>query len=104
MSAFHPRPISRRRWLEASLTAGGCGLSLAQVLQLQAASNGPKPDTAVIQVWLGGGPSQFETFDPKPEAPREIRGPYAPIATKLPGVQVCEKLPLTAQLLDRCSL
>lgn len=98
--------LSRRRWLHASLMAGGCGLSLADVLRLQAASspNGSKPRTAVIQIWLGGGPSQFETFDPKPEAPREIRGPYESIASALPGVSVCEKLPLTAKLLDRCAL
>ncbi len=86
--------------------AGGCGLSLADVLRLQAASSAgrSRADTAVIQVWLGGGPSQFETFDPKPDAPREIRGPYQPIASKLPGALVCEKLPLTAQLMDRCAL
>ena len=97
--------VTRRRWLQASLIAGGCGLSLPDVLRLQAASNpGTKPDTAVIQVWLGGGPSQFETFDPKPDAPREIRGPFAAIESKLPGALVCEKLPLTATILDRCAV
>ena len=52
------------------------------------------PDTAVIQIWLGGGPSQFETFDPKPLAPVEIRGPYRAIPSKLPGALVCEMMPL----------
>jgi len=99
---------SRRRFLQTTLLAGGCGLSLSDVRRLQAAARTPgsatSPDTAVIQIWLGGGPSQFETFDPKPEAPREIRGPFQPISTRLPGVTVCEKLPLTAQLLDRCAI
>jgi hypothetical protein len=62
------------------------------------------PDTAVIQVWLGGGPSQFETFDPKPEAPPEIRGPYKAISSKLPGALVCEMLPLTAAVLDKTAI
>ncbi|MFN0195501.1 MAG: DUF1501 domain-containing protein [Planctomycetaceae bacterium] len=99
--------LSRRRFLDVALLAGGCGLSLGDVLRLQAEtspSGGAKSDTAVIQLWLGGGPSQFETFDPKPEAPAEIRGPYSSIQSSLPGIQVCEKLPLTAQLMDRCSL
>lgn len=72
-------PRSRRHFLQASLTAGGVGLALEDILQLQAQAESrgqSTPDTSVIQVWLGGGPSQFETFDPKPEAPAEIRGPY----------------------------
>src|SRR3954471_9209750 len=104
---FQGRRISRRRFLETSLLAGGCGLSLADVLRLRAearAVGGASSDTGVIQVWLGGGPSQFETFDPKPDAPVAIRGPFASISSRLPGVRVCEKLPLTAQLLDRCAL
>ena len=99
---------SRRRWLQATLTAGGCGLSLSDVLRLRAESEAPgtaqRRDTSVIQIWLGGGPSQFETFDPKPQAPVEIRGPFQPISSSLPGIGICEKLPLTAQLLHRCAL
>ncbi|MDE0735825.1 MAG: DUF1501 domain-containing protein, partial [Pirellulaceae bacterium] len=85
--------LSRRRFSQAALLAGGTGLSLQQVLQLQAASSEPAKDTAVIQIWLGGGHSQFETFDPKPNAPEEIRGPYQAIPTRLPGISFCEKLP-----------
>ncbi len=99
--------MSRRRALQVSLMAGGCGLSLADVLRLQAASSDAgtaQTDTAVIQVWLGGGPSQFETLDPKPDAPPEIRGPFGVIQSRLPGCVIGEKLPLTAQLLDRCAL
>ena len=96
--------LSRRQFSQTALLAGGTGLSLQQVLQLQAANSEPAKDTAVIQVWLGGGHSQFETFDPKPNAPAEIRGPYQAIPTRLPGISFCEKLPLTAQVIDRAAI
>lgn len=98
---------SRRRFLTASLLAGGAGLGLPDILRLRAAaadSGREVPDTSVIQIWLGGGPSQFETFDPKPEAPVEIRGPYGAIPSKLPGALVCDMLPLTAGVLDRTAI
>src|SRR5262249_13310136 len=93
-----PRNVSRRRFLAATLRAGGAGLALGDILRLRARAAGQgaaPPDTSVIQIWLGGGPSQFETFDPKPGAPTEIRGPYSPIQSKLPGALVSEKFPLT---------
>ena len=99
--------VSRRKFMMSTLKAGGAGLALGDILRMQArgAEQGPvKPDTAVIQIWLGGGPSQFETFDPKPLAPIEIRGPYGAIQTKLPGVQVCDMLPLTSQVIDRATI
>ena len=61
-------------------------------------------DTAVIQYWLNGAASHFETFDPKPDAPDDIRGPFQPIATNLPGVHICESLPLHAQMLDKMTI
>ena len=100
-------PLPRRRFLQAILSAGGAGLSLTDILRQQAfaESIGKSPaDTAVIQIWLGGGPSQFETFDPKPEAPAEIRGPYSAIQTKLPGILFCETMPRTATVLDRAAI
>ena len=102
-----PRNISRRRFLSASLCAGGAGLALEDLLRLQslAAEQGRAvPDTSIIQVWLGGGPSQFETFDPKPLAPVEIRGPYRAIPSKLPGALMCEMMPLTAGVLDKTAI
>ena len=99
--------LSRRRFLSATLRAGGAGLALGEILRLRAlaADQGqPAPDTSVIQIWLGGGPSQFETFDPKPLAPSEIRGPYSAIQSKLPGALVCETFPLTAAVLDKTAL
>jgi len=108
MMATKPKQtISRRRFLSASLRTGGAGLGLDQILRLRslAAEQGQDaPDTAVIQVWLGGGPSQFETFDPKPLAPVEIRGPYGAIASKLPGAQICDMMPLTAAVLDKTAI
>ena len=96
----------RRRFLTSTLLAGSAGLSLSDICRLRAEQPSPDghSDTAVIQVWLGGGPSQFETLDPKPNAPIEFRGPYSAIQTKLPGVLACEKLPLTAQVLDRAAV
>lgn len=99
--------MSRRRFLSASLLSGGAGLALGDILRLRslAAEQGQAaPDTAVIQIWLGGGPSQFETLDPKPLAPMEIRGPYKAISSKLPGAPVCEMLPLTAGMLDKTAI
>ena len=101
------RDISRRRFLSASLSAGGAGLALSDLLRLQslAAEQGRDvPDTSIIQIWLGGGPSQFETFDPKPLAPVEIRGPYRAISSKLPGALMCEMMPLTAGVLDKTAI
>src|SRR5262245_48276507 len=54
-----------------------------------------------IVLWMTGGPSQHETWDPKPDAPTEVRGPFGCIATSVPGVRVGELMPRTARLLDR---
>lgn len=94
--------LCRRRFL-----SGMGGLSLPVVLQTRAAaaeSGGVPADTAVIQYWLNGAASHFETYDPKPNAPAEVRGPFNPISTNVPGVQICESLPLHAQIMDRVTL
>ena len=85
--------------------AGGVGLPLSQILRMQAAaSDRDKDDTAIIQIWLGGGPSQFETFDPKPQAAVDIRGPYGTIGTVHPGIRFCETMPRTATVMDKATL
>jgi hypothetical protein len=102
-----PPGMTRRRFVQSTLLAGGLGLGLGDLLRLRAQSTPAglrQPDTAVIQVWLGGGPSQFETFDPKPDAPAEFRGPYHPIRTRLPGVLFCETLPKLAALADSAAI
>ncbi|MBM4004657.1 MAG: DUF1501 domain-containing protein [Planctomycetes bacterium] len=60
--------------------------------------------TSVVFIFQSGGPSQFETFDPKPDCPSEIRGEYGTIATRLAGIRFCEYLPRLADRLDRFSL
>ncbi|MDB5340402.1 MAG: hypothetical protein JWN70_6021 [Planctomycetaceae bacterium] len=100
-----PGKMSRRGFLQAGFLGIG-GLSLANLLELKAKSS-VKPvqsDTAVILLWCGGGPSQLETYDMKPEAPSEIRGPMRPIKTNVSGIDVCELLPLHAQMADKFSL
>jgi hypothetical protein len=107
LEAVVSKSYTRRGLLKCSLLAGGTGLALGDVLRLRAEAASPSkqnPDTAVIQIWLGGGPSQFETFDPKPDAPAEFRGPYAAISTKFPGIQFCEKMPKTAQVIDQAAI
>ncbi len=97
---------SRRSFLRAGFLGLG-GLSLADVLRLRAdAESGTRvqPNRAVIFVELAGGPSQFETYDPKPNAPVEYRGPFATIGTSVPGVQFCELMPEQATLLDKLTV
>lgn len=99
--------LSRRWLLQSGMSAIG-GLSLAQMMGLQAASGvstSPNADRkAVILFWLSGGPSQLDMWDPKPDAPLEIRGPYGSIPTKLPGIRFCEHLPLQASIADKLSI
>lgn len=111
-SPFQPAPrdlirVGSRRWFLQTGLAGVGGLSLAQVLAAQEAAKsqgaGKTDKKAVILFWLSGGPSQIDMWDPKPGAPTEIRGPYSPIATKLPGVQLSEHLPLQASIADKLS-
>ncbi|MCP4506382.1 MAG: DUF1501 domain-containing protein, partial [Fuerstiella sp.] len=98
---------SRRWFLQSGLSALG-GLSLSQLMSLQAAAgantapgSGKK---SVILFWLSGGPSHIDMWDPKPDAPSEIRGPYATIPTKVPGVNFSEHLPLQASIADKLSI
>src|SRR4029453_16049451 len=93
-------PISRRTFLRAGALALG-GLTLPDLLT---AADGRSPDTSVILFWMWGGPSHLETYDLKPDAPSEYRGPYRPIRTTAPGLDVCELLPLHAKVGHRISL
>jgi hypothetical protein len=68
------------------------------------AEHAPRDDRAIILLMLVGGPSQFETFDPKPDAPDEIRGPFGSVATSVPGIRVSEHLPRLARRMDRLTL
>lgn len=98
------------RHRRALLKGGILSLSLPGVLDvvksrtLAASAARDLSDTAVIFVTLGGGPSQFETYDPKPEAPLEYRGSCSPIATRIAGMQFCELLPHQAAIADKLAV
>ncbi len=97
---------SRRNMLKAGL-AGMAGLSLPALLQARAtAANIARPmkHKSVILLWMTGGPSQIDTWDPKPNRPFNNRGPFAPISTALPGVSICEHLPKQAAMLDKFTI
>jgi len=105
-------PVSRRGFLEV----GGMsllGLGLGGLMEARAATRAASVAKcggtfgrakSCIILFLGGGPPQHETFDPKPDAPLEVRGTFRPIATKVPGIQLCETLPHTARVTDRLAI
>ena len=101
-------PITRRGFLEAgSLLTGSLGV--CDILRGRAAAAGTSSasrheDTAVILIWLLGGPSHMETYDLKPDAPAEYRGALNPIATNVPGIELCEMLPHHARVADKFSI
>ncbi len=93
--------LKRREFLQAGgLGVLGLGLGAAP----NALARGTAADRSVILLMLVGGPSQIDTFDPKPDAPSDVRGPFRSIATAVPGVRVCEHLPRLAHRLDRVTL
>jgi hypothetical protein len=100
-SRYCPGLVARREFLRAGVLGLG-GLTLPQLFQLRAAQAGqtgqPESDTSVIFVWLPGGPPHMEMYDLKPDAPAEYRGLFRPIATTVPGLEVCELMPKHAQL------
>jgi len=101
-----PGPIKRREFLRIGLS-GFATLSLPGLFQLRArgaTAEKPKARTAVILVWLRGGASHLETYDPKPDAPSEYRGVFSPISTCVPGTQICELLPRHAKIADKFTL
>jgi hypothetical protein len=99
-----PTTFSRRKLFQLGGSALGC--SFAGRVQAGATPTAPasKSIRACILVFYYGGPSHLDTFDPKPSAPAEVRGQYSSIATSVPGVRVCEHLPLTARIMDRVAL
>lgn len=87
--------ISRRSWLTAGAFGFG-GWCLSDLLRAEAAAGIRSSRKAIINIHLDGGPPQLDTIDPKPDAPVEVRGEFAPIQTALPGVQVTELMPRVA--------
>lgn len=111
LSILHSSGRSRREWLRIG-GLNALGLTLPGFLKAQADQqtrgdvHHPTFGRAknVIYLYLGGGPPQHETFDPKPNAPAELRGPFQPIQTNVPGINFCELLPRTAQMADRLAV
>src|SRR5215212_2172753 len=99
--------MERRSFLKFG-ALGAAGLALGDLLKFEAlaAANGKSPsrDGAVIILWMRGGPSQHETWDPKPEAPIEYRGDFGAMSTKVPGIQICDLLPMSARIMDKWSI
>lgn len=98
--------ISRRSFLKAGMLTLG-GLSLADILRLRAQAAAGEPsrrNTSVIFVELAGGPTQFETYDPKPRAPVEYRGPLGVVQTRVPGVVFSELMVEQAAVMDKLAI
>src|SRR5215510_3228870 len=98
---------SRRDFLHLGVLS--CfGLTLTDLFRLRsaraAAAGKPSKDVSCILIWLDGGPSHLDTFDPKPDAPAEVRGDFKPIATSVPGIRICEHLPRTARAMQHIAL
>src|SRR5262245_40803951 len=99
---------TRREFLRVGALSA-LGLSLPAFLRLrQAAASQPanarRTDINCILLWMQGGPSHIDTLDPKPDAPAEIRGEFGTIPTRIPGVRICEHMPLLARQFDKLSL
>src|SRR5438876_10404752 len=97
--------LSRREFLHIGGTSA-LGLSLADLLTLQANNSGYPSGSAraVIFLWLWGGPAQLDTWDPKPGAPMDIRGPFASIPSRIAGTRIGELFPQIADWTDRIAI
>src|SRR6516165_4720573 len=102
-------PLGRREWLKVggislgALASGGLP-GLAGLMAAEAAAGKSGEDFSVILFWANGGPSHIDLFDLKPQAPAEIRGPFKPIATNVPGIEITELLPKLARMADKFAL
>lgn len=99
----HSDGVSRRGFLRVG-ALGMAGLALPDYLRARAAAGEGKADGAVILLFLAGGPSHLETYDPKPEAPAEYRGPFRAISTNVAGIRIGEILPRHARIADKFAL
>ena len=99
--------MGRRDFIQLGI-GGMLGLGFSDVLRLRAQAAAPaKPAGKIINcihIWLEGGPAHYESLDPKPDAPKEIRGEFNPISTKIPGVQFSEIVPKLAGVADKVTI
>jgi uncharacterized protein (DUF1501 family) len=102
--------VSRRNFLK--IGAFGAGLTLAEMLRARSVAGtiargaAPKPTAtkSAIMIYLPGGPSHMDMYDLKPQAPAEFRGEFKPISTNVPGIQICEYMPLQARMFDKLAV
>jgi hypothetical protein len=96
--------MTRRGFLR--IGAFGAGLTLAELLRLRAAAGEARSGSgkSAIMIYLPGGPSHMDMYDLKPDAPKEFRGEFNPIATNVPGVRICEHMPLQATMFDKLAV
>ena len=92
--------MSRRSWLQIGSLAMG-GMALPQILRGEAKAGRRKRIKGVIMVILPGGPTHLDMYDLKPDGPIEIRGDFQPIATRVPGIEICELMPRLAGMADK---
>jgi uncharacterized protein (DUF1501 family) len=95
--------VTRRAALKAGCLAAA-GLGLPDFLRARQQQGSASDEKSVILIWLDGGPSQLETYDPKPDAPAEYRGPFGVCKTRTPGVCISALMPETAKRIDKVSL
>ena len=95
--------VSRRNFLKIGALGLG-GLALPEILRAESAAGVRRSHKAIIMIFLPGGPSHQDIFDLKMDAPSEIRGEFKPIRTKVPGIQICEHLPLLAAQMDKLAI
>jgi hypothetical protein len=94
--------VTRRNFLKVG--AFGAGLTLAEMLRARALAGPGSSTKSAIMIYLPGGPSHMDMYDLKPDAPAEFRGEFKPIPTNVPGVQICEHLPLQARMWDKLAV
>src|SRR5262245_27519477 len=96
--------MSRRDFMRVgALTAGSVGLTMADFAGAQTPGN-RSGDMNCILLFLVGGPSHLDTWDMKPSAPSHIRGPFRPIQTNVPGIQICEHFPRMSRMADKYAI
>src|SRR6187549_3433276 len=92
--------LTRRGFLRVGGMAAG-GLSLAQLMSIEARAQAGRTQKAIINIYMPGGPSHIDMFDPKPDAPTDIRGDFDAIGTNVAGIRISELFPRMARMMDK---
>src|SRR5690242_5147028 len=100
---YGDRGLTRRSFVQAGLLGVG-GLTLPELFRARAQARAAAPDTAVILFWMSGGPGHHETWDPKPDAVPQVRGPFGAVRTNVPGLVFGELMPRQAKIADKIAV